>query len=697
MSAAPLPWRWSNPQPHGNNIYDLAFHDGWYWQVGERGRIYAGTNRLSWTVVPSGTSLALRGIAFAGERVVVCGEAGTLLYGTRAAGLAPATVTPPTSDWFEGVAASPTTWVAVGDNAAIYWSPNGGASWQRVTGLSFTNWLRSVAWGGGNFVAVGEGGLILTSPNGQTWRRRFSPVSSALNRVAYRGGMFYTVGDQGTLLVSLNAGTNWFREPTGVTNTLYAYAQPDTPAALPRLLAGESVLLLKTHPLGGWTNQLGDTALLPAPTWDYYAALRDDSRFLVAGRTGMIVESLETNLTLGGVTLDATLWFEASDSPRDWLWEIHALPERYLAVGDRAQVLTSDNGVDWWSVPVPAALTNAVFFGLATTADRAVVVGSGGSLMVSERRFSPVVTTNTLVELQDCTRVTNHVLLTNTLNLLGLEWTPAAAGLTTNTLQGVATYAGRWVAVGDAGTLLLGDLSPTWQIATLPGTPVLSGVAGGPPGWVVCGRAGAIFSSPDAVTWAPRPSGTTNWLFRVRWLDDRFVMVGQNGTLLTSPDGATWTPRPTGTTAWLTDVIRAGGRFYVCGTQGVVLESPDAVHWTPVQAPTGKALYGLAARDNQLVIAGVEGVILRTLLDPEAPVRVTGYTHQACTGGGAVDRFQLRGAVDQQVALEVSEDLRLWRPVATVEFAFEESSPELVRTNPPPPSASFFRFVPQAP
>ncbi len=698
-SAAALPWRWSNPQPHGNNIYDLAYHDGWYWQVGDKGRIYTGTNRLTWTVVPSGTTRALRGIAFAGERVVVGGEAGTLLHGTRAHGLAPATVNPPTTDWFEGVAASPTTGVAVGDNAAIYWSTNGGAAWQRVAGLPFTNWLRSVAWGGGNFVAVGETGLLLTSPDGRTWRRRTSPVSHALNRVVYRGGVFYAVGDQGTLLFSLNAGTNWFRETTGVTNTLYAYAQPDSPAAHPRLLAGESALLLKTTLLGGWTNQLGDAALLPAPTWDYFAAVRDDVRFLVAGRTGMIVESLETNLTLGNVTLDVTLWFEAGDSPRDWLWEVRPLPERYLAVGDRAQVLTSDNGVDWWSVPLPASLTNAVFLGLAATADRALVVGSGGSLMASERLYTSVVVTNTVVAFQDCTRVTNLVVVTNPVNLLGLEWTPAAVGLTTNTLQATATHAGHWVVVGDAGTVLSGDPFPpgSFTLATLSGAPALSGVAGGDPGWVLCGHGGVIFSSPDAAHWTPRSSGTTNWLYRVRWLEDRYVIVGQNGTLLTSPDGVTWSARPTGTTVWLTDAARAGGRFYVCGTQGTVLESPDTLAWTPVEVPTGKALYGLAARDNQLVIAGVEGVILRTMLEPLAPVRVSGYTHQPCTVGGAVDRFQLRGAVDQQVTLEVSEDLRRWQPLATFELKFEESTPELVRTNLPLPPAGYFRFVPRAP
>ncbi len=696
VSAAEPEWRWSNPRPHGNNIYDLAFHEGWYWQVGDRGRIYAGTNRVSWTVVPSGTTRALRGLAFFGDRVIICGEEGTLLHSTPGSGFVPAAISPPTTDWFEGVAASPTTLVAVGDNAAIYRSADGGRNWQRVTGLPFANWLRGVAWGSGNFVTVGEGGFIATSPDGQNWRRRSGPVSTALNRVVYRGGVFYAVGDAGTLLVSLNAGTNWIREATGVTNALYTYAQPDAPAATPRLLAGENALLLKSNPLGTWTSQLGDAVLLPAPTWDYYAAVWDGSRFLAGGRTGLLVESLETDVTLGGQTLRTTLWFEETDSPRDWLWEALALPERYLAVGDRAQVLTSENGADWWSVPVPEVLTNTVFLGLAGNANLVVAVGSAGGLMFSQSEMTNVVVTNTRPAYVNCAWTTNTVVTTNTVNLLGLRWTAVASPPTPNTLQGVAERAGQWTVVGDVGTVLTSTNGRDWQHLTLSGQPTLSGVAAGDPGWVVSGRGGALFYSSDARAWSPVAGGTTNWIFRVRWLGDRFVAVGQNGTLLTSPDGRVWTARASGTGAWLTDVIRVGGLFYVCGTQGTVLVSSNTVEWAPVEVPTGKSLYGLAHRNGQLVAVGVEGVILRAPLEPAAPLLITGYEHENCPDA-RVDRFRLRGAMDRRASLESSEDLQTWRRHNGIEFAYDEIEVELVRTNLPPAPFEYFRLAPPAP
>lgn len=681
-------WRWSNPRPHGNNIYDLAWRDGEYWQVGDRGRIYVSTNRFTWTGVPSGTSRALRGIAFFGDSVVIGGEAGTLLRGTRAAGFQPATLSPPTTDWLEGVAASPGPLVAVGDNAAVYRSTDGGATWQRVTGLPFSDWLRSVAWGGNTFVAVGEGGLIATSPDGQSWTRRNSGVTTALNRVVWREGVFYAVGDNGRLLWSLNQGVNWTRQSLGITNNLYTYAQADTPTGLPRLVAGENALLLKPTLLDNWTDQLGNLVPLPAPRWDYYAAVWDGARFLVGGRTGLMVESLES--------LSTTLWFEESDSPRDWLWEVLALPERYIAVGDRARVLTSDNGVDWWSETVPDSLTNTVFLGLGGASHLVVAVGSAGSLMYSRVATTNLVLTNTVVEFADCAWTTNTHVSTHVVNLLGLRWTALEPRPTTNTLQGVAYHAGRWVVVGDAGTVLTGADDLTWQHTSLPGQPPLSGAAGSDAGWVVTGRGGVIFSSPDALTWTPRASGTTNWIFRVRWLGDRFVAVGQNGTLLTSPDGLAWTPHATGTTAWLNDVLLLAGRYFVGGTQGTLLTSTNASEWTALEGITGKSLYGLAGRGLQLVTVGVEGIILRAPLEPLPPAQILGYEHRECPDA-RVDRFRLRGTVDQRVALEVSEDLRTWRRVGAFEFDNGQLEPELIRTNPPPARTEFFRWIPAAP
>jgi hypothetical protein len=683
-----LPWRWSNPQPHGNNVYDLAFDQSTYWQVGDRGRIYTSTDRLTWTPLASGTTRSLRGLAFLGSQTVISGENGTLLLGTQAGGFVPATVNPATTDWLEGVAASATTLVAVGDNAAIYVSTDAGAHWQRVTGLTFTDWLRGVAYGGGTFVTVGENGLIATSPNGTTWRKRTSGVTSALNRVTYTStsNTFTAVGDSGVLLTSVNQGTNWIRESTGVTNALYTYAQ----TGVRRLVGGESTLRLKSTLLGAWEDQLGGDTPLPAPTWDYYGSLWDGSRFFVAGRTGMMVESFVTN------TITGVLWLEESASPRDWLWDVLGLPRQFIAVGDRAQVMTSENGATWFSETVPTALTNAVFLAVGGSTNRVVAAGSDGALMVSDRTLTNVITTNTVVSFTGCVWSTNTVVATNAVNLLGLRWNPALPAPTTNTLQGVCEREGLFVVVGDLGTVLTSSNGTKWTRLTLAGQPHLSSVAAAPGAFVATGPAGTIVSSPDAVTWTPRTSGTTNWIYRVRFAQDHFVAVGQNGTLLTSPDGTAWTPQASGSSAWLTDVTVAGNRRFVCGTQGTVLVSSNLSTWSPVTGISSKSLYGLAARGTQLLAVGVEGVILRALVDPSTPITFAAYTQESCIQT-RVDRFTFRGRTDQRFALESSPDLATWQRLAEFEFEFDELEEVLVRTNLAPAAAEYFRAAPASP
>nr|MBP8259952.1 hypothetical protein [Verrucomicrobiota bacterium] len=59
-AASPLPWRWSNPTPHGANIVDIAWAGGLAVQVGERGQIFTSTDLDSWTPRDSHTDRSLR-------------------------------------------------------------------------------------------------------------------------------------------------------------------------------------------------------------------------------------------------------------------------------------------------------------------------------------------------------------------------------------------------------------------------------------------------------------------------------------------------------------------------------------------------------------------------------------------------------------------------------------------------------------
>src|SRR5688572_28609381 len=155
------PWRFSNPRPHGNNIYDMQFRDGVVWQVGDRGRLYTSPDLDQWTPHETGTSKSLRGLTFFGANVFICGEEGTILAGGSPGTLRSQSIS--TTNWLEAVAASDRVLVAVGDNGSIY-SSTGNGTWSRRG--SYSTWLRGVEYGTNQFLCVGEDGFIAQSTDG---------------------------------------------------------------------------------------------------------------------------------------------------------------------------------------------------------------------------------------------------------------------------------------------------------------------------------------------------------------------------------------------------------------------------------------------------------------------------------------------------------------------------------------------------
>lgn len=643
-------WRWSHPEPHGNNIADVAYREGAYVQVTDRGGIYVSTNRVIWERRDSGTPLDLRAAAYLGGRLLVTGESGTALWSDDAVRFEAATLTPPTTDWLEAVAAGNGVAVAVGDNGAIYRSTNG-LAWSRQADVASGAWLSGVAFGGGAFVAVGETGVILRSPDGETWSRRTSGTSVDLARVVYGDGRFLAVGSSGAVLVSPD-GLSWSADvSTGVTNSLYTAAMPRGE----RLAAGSGTLLLRQPPFG-WLDQTSvDFSPLPAPVWTYAAVAWDGVRYVVGGRTGVMIESFQTNIP---PFLDATFWVRLDDSPRNWLWDAARLAGTYLAVGDRGTILSSASGVSWSLESSPADVTT-VLYGVGGSADLALAVGSGGTVLRSMAWSTEVLVTNAV----EVGGQTYALVSTNQLSLLGLVWDSTAVGLTTNTLQGIAWNGADYLLVGAQGTVLRSPDGTNWSLGSIPSSSFFSTVAPTRTGWVAAGSRGAIFSSPDGVTWNPLVSSTTNWVYRLRAVGDRWVAVGQGGLILVSTNATDWAAKDSGTDAWLTDVRAFGGAFWVTGTQGTLLRSGDLERWEPVALPTGKSLYALATEGAQSLVAGAEGIILRRVEEGAAPVALARFEHRR-DGDPPVNLFLFEGAPEQRFRLERATRIGVWETAA---------------------------------
>jgi len=249
--------------------------------------------------------------------------------------------------------------------------------------------------------------------------------------------------------------------------------------------------------------------------------------------------------------------------------------------------------------------------------------------------------------------------------LAGKIWTPGAplapqnlngVALATVVVSGIGTS--RLVAVGDAGTLLAGDLNYTstnppgvtaWTQATSVPTGFVSDLsavtsdssqfialgtdgsivtsadgniwtskapipnnstrmnslafglsASGTAIYVAVGDGGKIFTSTDLVTWTTVVPLTGSALYNVSFPKDTFVATGAGGALLTSTDGSNWTVQNSTVstalrgTAFGTGSTAAGASYVVVGDAGTILTSPDGTTWNLTILSPPLSLRGIA-------------------------------------------------------------------------------------------------------
>src|SRR5205814_4632036 len=235
----------------------------------------------------------------------------------------------------------------------------------------------------------------------------------------------------GVALTSTNNGVNWLAENTGATNDLFHAASGDNS----RVVIGDTEVRLQNS--SGWSNQLAQSNGPPA--WTYYANIGRADFFLIAGRTGMIAEGYSTNST-------SYFWLPSSDSIRQWLFDVTWATNLYVAVGDRATVMTSGNGIDWSLELVPDSVTNSIFLGVGGTTNLLLAAATQGSLIYSPYAVTNVTVTNMVG--------TNVVVTNETVSTFGVVWHAVQPRPTTNDLQGVAAFHHLYLVTGDNGTVL---------------------------------------------------------------------------------------------------------------------------------------------------------------------------------------------------------------------------------------------------
>ncbi len=313
--------------------------------------------------------------------------------------------------------------------------------------------------------------------------------------------------------------------------------------------------------------------------------------------------ALATVLVARGATVDpGTLPAEMAPlAPRSLLLDIAQAGSRFVAVGERGHVLTSDNRGQSWSqaaqVPTQELLTAVCFsdekHGVAVGHDEIALVTSDSGNSWQRTHYSPEARQPLLDVLCNGSDVI-------AVGAYGAYFTSADRGVTWvgRKFEAQALPAKKNGADDDVG----GDFH-------------LNGIVGASGSRLyIAAEAGHLYRSDDAgKTWRELPSPYEGSFFGILPLDgDSLLAFGLRGHLFRSDDGGdTWRQIKAGTEAMLNDAVRLPqNTIAVVGLSGAVLLSQDGGEtFTLHQQPDRKGLSALLAFGaTELITVGEAGV-----------------------------------------------------------------------------------------
>ena len=433
--------------------------------------------------------------------------------------------------------------------------------------------------------AVGEEGAIFrTTDGGRTWQSLESGFLTTMLSVDFMDDSTgVVVGALGQILRTEDGGESWKSQKISADDTLFDIWMMDADTAV---AVGTRGSVLRTTDGGlNWSRQeIGDDQVLEG-IW-------------FTGQIGWIV----------GYRFPAgSSIFRSTDHGLNWtpVWNENAGRiidiaffdgEHGVAVGERAWLATDDGGSTWtrYENDRKAVLQSVVITGAST----AITVGL------------------------DNTFVPGRSIVLQTTDF-GNSWTPVRHPLTTPLASVSRAGAGRLVACGDFGAILLSeDLGLTWRGRSDEKFETLLDVAAITTETAVAvGAHGTmLFTSDGGEYWDPLPTTQSNTLNCVEFRDAVVgVAVGDNGTVLRTTNGGwAWEEMPSGTNQNLRDVgFTEDGLVFVVGDGGTICYSRDAAQtWSPFEPPEVSSFNSVRFRNYKtgLVLSG-------------------GWIHQTINGG----------------------------------------------------------------
>ena len=293
----------------------------------------------------------------------------------------------PQDNTLDGVTYGDDLFLAVGVDGTIISSANG-MEWTEQHGATTSDDLKAVTWGADQFVTVGFHadypdyyGAILTSPDGATWDARDAATTNPLKGVTWGDDQFVTVGEWGTLLTSPD-GVTWAPQASGTTKSISDVTWGDDRYVAVGIYCDEgsgcSGFILTSSDGVEWNLQ--DPATADVREYQLRGVTWGDGLFLVVGGRYDVLAGTTEGVFL--TSTDGLNWSVRTAVLPGFLYSVTWGADRFVAVGSRGTIASSQDGVTWTDESV-AEDTWMWFTDVVWSGERFVAVGSEGAILLS--------------------------------------------------------------------------------------------------------------------------------------------------------------------------------------------------------------------------------------------------------------------------------------------------------------------------
>ena len=465
-------------------------------------------------------------------------------------------------------------------------------TWTWHNPLPQGNDLNALAVGNDFIIAAGYQGTVLRSVDGGNW----TPVDTGTRRPIFSaasGDGRVMLGGAG-VLVSSEDGITWTtvldEEERLEWNSGLAYGDGVWIAVYVSYDAAEGqsdgVIYRSTN--GTDWDRIVPDALKDLPFGSILSnvAYGGDGRFLVGGRSdgvGRIVVSTDAGET----------WEDVGDAPETPLNSVFWDGEIFAGAGGEGTVAFSQDGFDWEEKDTGSDLHLSDI--VAASGEWIATHRDGNSFLVSEDGDEwSMVDTQPGPGLNAITRFQGQLVAAGAAGSLLSGPSPSEMegneSVTTLPLADVAHNGTIYVAVGGGYRWPLdqfGFIDPNervlmssadleeWTVHDTGDAGSLYGVAYGDGRFVAVGEGGTVLTSSNGLDWTQRQSGTDQRLNAIAYGDGFFVAVGNEGFVGVSSDGIEWVspgvpvdPHSGSEAGDLHDIAYGNGRFVAVGSYG---------------------------------------------------------------------------------------------------------------------------------